>query len=117
MINHQYTQLFYAPYLKTLLQQLGADVIGCHTVPDCPPSDCQNTFVELVNGAVQSGVNMIVSCGAVSAGASDFVKGGLEHMGAEILDAVKNDPFDPNDKKHTLQGGGFVVAGHFEAPD
>lgn len=80
------------PYAVAMLEALGVDVVAGHTV-----SDDAAVFAKTVQQALQSGVEMIVSSGAVSAGAFDFVKETLLQAGAEILyHRIKIKPGKPN---------------------
>jgi len=69
-----------APYLRQMLPALGADSSFCGTVADDP-----EVFRQKLLGMIDSQADIIVTTGAVSAGVCDFVRAGLEAMGAEIL--------------------------------
>ncbi len=68
------------PYLKAMLPALGADTHSYGSIPDD-----ETSFARAVNKMRDDGMDLIVSTGAVSAGAHDFVRKALEDMGAEIL--------------------------------
>jgi molybdopterin molybdotransferase len=68
------------PYLKLALAALGAEV-ECHgSVPD----DAQ-AFRDRLSRMAESGADICLSTGAVSAGVHDFVPSALKDMGAELL--------------------------------
>ncbi len=68
------------PYGKAVLERLGAEVVAAETVPD----DAE-AFADTLQKLAGENLDLIVSSGAVSAGAFDFVRRVLEKNGAEIL--------------------------------
>lgn len=62
------------------LAHMGLD---CHEIPHLP--DDVDGFVALLEGWMEQGFDFIISSGAVSMGRFDFVRAGLEAIGAEIL--------------------------------
>lgn len=80
------------PYALTMLKALGCDVLSCDTVRDDLGTFCQN-----LEALTAENCNIIISSGAVSAGEFDFVKEGLEKIGAEIVfHKVQLKPGKPN---------------------
>lgn len=80
------------PYALSILNALGCDVLSCDTVQDDVGVFCKK-LESLMNGKC----DIIISSGAVSAGEFDFVKEGLERIGAEIIfHKVKLKPGKPN---------------------
>lgn len=67
-------------YAMPFLKQCGVDITVAETVRDDP-----DHFKEILNAAQQEKYDIVVSSGAVSAGAFDFVKPELEKAGAKIL--------------------------------
>ncbi len=68
------------PYLRAMLPVLGAEVVSYGTVRDDPAA-----YGGLLKRAVKDGCDIILSTGAVSAGAHDFVRTVLEAQDAKIL--------------------------------
>ncbi|PCI57256.1 MAG: molybdopterin molybdenumtransferase MoeA [Alphaproteobacteria bacterium] len=68
------------PYIKEALIAFGAEVISCGTV-----ADDLDVFQGKLKCIMKNDVDIVISTGAVSAGAFDFVKEALENIGAEIL--------------------------------
>lgn len=68
------------PYLRTVLPQMGADILHLGTVPD----DAEKFRAKVIE-AQEQGCNVILSTGAVSAGVHDFVPSVIKSMGAEIF--------------------------------
>ncbi|MCB1533008.1 MAG: molybdopterin molybdotransferase MoeA, partial [Alphaproteobacteria bacterium] len=80
------------PYALAMLEALGCDVLPCETVRD----DLEVFCKELKN-LMSEKCDIIISSGAVSAGEFDFVKEGLEKIGADIIfHKVKLKPGKPN---------------------
>jgi molybdopterin molybdotransferase len=80
------------PYMTSAIQAMGGELINHQTVKDDPDS-----FHEHLSYLLTQDVDIIVSTGAVSAGKFDFVRKGLEAIGAEILfHKVKMKPGKPN---------------------
>jgi len=80
------------PYGLAILKQMG---VVCHEVPKLP--DDVDGFVTLLKNVMDQGLDFVISSGAVSAGKFDFVREGLEKIGAEILfHKVKMKPGKPN---------------------
>ena len=68
------------PYLEARLIEAGAEVVRRATLPD----DVE-TFVAAVRDAIDAGVDLVVSTGAVSMGRYDFVPEALAMLGAEAV--------------------------------
>jgi molybdopterin molybdotransferase len=68
------------PYLVAALGAAGAQVLSCETV-----DDTATTYVQALQRAVDAGVDLIVSTGAVSMGRYDFVPDTLRQFNAELL--------------------------------
>lgn len=68
------------PYLRAALAEKGADIVPLGTVADDP-----DLYRKKLEYALDQGVDVIVSTGAVSAGAYDFVPAVLNEMGAQTL--------------------------------
>ena len=68
------------PYIKAALKVLGAEIVSCATV-----DDDLSVFQGKLEDLMKDDVDVVISTGAVSAGAFDFVKEALENIGAEIL--------------------------------
>jgi molybdopterin molybdotransferase len=80
------------PYALALLGSMGVDCVSVQTVADDPAQ-----FELVLKNLKTQDVDIIISSGAVSAGAFDFVRAALEKMGAEILfHKVKIKPGKPN---------------------
>ncbi|HPQ50150.1 MAG: molybdopterin molybdotransferase MoeA [Alphaproteobacteria bacterium] len=80
------------PYALAFLNDLGVECFESLTIQDEPED-----FKKHLSALVDQNPDMIISSGAVSAGAFDFVKSGLENLGAEILyHKVKIKPGKPN---------------------
>ncbi len=81
-----------AHYAAVALKQMGADSIENITI-----KDDQKFFEDKINDLMEKDIDIIISSGAVSAGEFDFVKSGLENIGADILfHKVKIKPGKPN---------------------
>ena len=68
------------PYLVAALQGLGAEVVSCVTVDDTVV-----TYEAALRHAVDAGVDLVVSTGAVSMGRYDFVPDSLRRFDAQYL--------------------------------
>lgn len=68
------------PYLRQMLPALGAETLFYGTVAD-EPGEFRKKLVQMVS----RNVDIIVTTGAVSAGAYDFIRTVLEESGAEVL--------------------------------
>ena len=68
------------PFLARRLALAGADVVVNRTIPDDPEA-----FAEAVRQCQATGVDLVVSTGAVSMGRYDFVPGVLHAMGASLV--------------------------------
>jgi molybdopterin molybdotransferase len=68
------------PYLVAELRRAGAEVVSCVTV-----DDTVHPYVAALERAVEAGVDMVVSTGAVSMGRHDFVPDTLRQVGARLL--------------------------------
>jgi molybdopterin molybdotransferase len=68
------------PYLCAALVQCGAQLISCETV-----DDTATTYAEALRRALDTGIDLVVSTGAVSMGRYDFVPDTLRGLGAEWL--------------------------------
>ncbi len=68
------------PYLQAALSALGSEVHSYKTI-----ADEEDLFAKVLDQAMDDGMDVVLTTGAVSAGAHDFVRGVLEGMGAEIL--------------------------------
>lgn len=80
------------PYALAILDALGCDVLPCETV-----RDDLDVFCKELENLMSEKCDIIISSGAVSAGEFDFVKEGLEKIGADILfHKVKLKPGKPN---------------------
>ncbi len=80
------------PYALAMLEALGCDVLPCETVRDDLNVFCKNLEILTAENC-----DVIISSGAVSAGEFDFVKEGLEKIGADIVfHKVKLKPGKPN---------------------
>ena len=80
------------PYGLSALEAMGVECVSAPTVPDD-----LDKFQLILNNLIKQEIDLIISSGAVSAGKFDFVRKGLEHVGAEILfHKVKIKPGKPN---------------------
>ncbi len=80
------------PYALAALESIGVDCVSVQTVADDPAQ-----FELALKNLKTQDVDIIISSGAVSAGAFDFVRAALEKIGAEILfHKVKIKPGKPN---------------------
>lgn len=80
------------PYALAMLEALGCDVLPCETV-----RDDLGVFCKELKNLMREKCDIIISSGAVSAGEFDFVKEGLEKIGADIIfHKVKLKPGKPN---------------------
>lgn len=80
------------PYAQAMLDALGCDVVSCDTM-----RDDLNVFCENVKYLMAKKCDILISSGAVSAGEFDFVREGLEKIGADIVfHQVKLKPGKPN---------------------
>lgn len=80
------------PYALAMLDALGCDVLPCETV-----RDDLDVFCKKLEALMAENCDIIISSGAVSAGEFDFVKEGLEKIGADIIfHKVKLKPGKPN---------------------
>lgn len=80
------------PYALAMLEALGCDVLPCETV-----RDDLDVFCKELENLMGEKCDIIISSGAVSAGEFDFVKEGLEKIGADIIfHKVKLKPGKPN---------------------
>lgn len=80
------------PYALAFLESLGCELKSCETVQDDPKD-----FSDKLSCIMKNDVDIAISSGAVSAGEFDFVKAGLEKIGAEILyHKIKLKPGKPN---------------------
>ena len=80
------------PYALAMLEALGCDVLPCETV-----RDDLDVFCKKLENLMSEKCDIIISSGAVSAGEFDFVKEGLEKIGADIIfHKVKLKPGKPN---------------------
>lgn len=68
------------PFLAAALEGAGVEVVGRETLGDDP-----KVFVRLLQAAVDDGLELVVSTGAVSMGRYDFVPRALEEVGARVL--------------------------------
>jgi molybdopterin molybdotransferase len=68
------------PYLTAALGRAGAEVVSCETV-----DDTVHPYLEALQRAVEAGVDLVISTGAVSMGRYDFVPAALRHFGAQVL--------------------------------
>ena len=68
------------PYTQAFLARAGAEVLLQPTIADDPAA-----FQQAVKKLMQDKVTLILSSGAVSAGSHDFIRSGLEALGATIL--------------------------------
>lgn len=68
------------PYLRAALGAQGTETLALGTVADAPA-----VFREKIEKALAAGCNLVISTGAVSAGAHDFVPAALKDMGAEVF--------------------------------
>jgi molybdopterin molybdotransferase len=81
-----------AAFALSFLKGCGVDVIQGKTIRDEP-----DVFLSTIRAAQEEGYSLIISSGAVSAGAYDFVKESLKVLGAEILyHKIKLKPGKPN---------------------
>lgn len=93
------------PYLRAMLPEFGAEVFACGTVADEP-----DVFQSKLDCISKNKADIIVSTGAVSAGAYDFIREGLEKRGAQILfHKVKIRPGKPVLFAKLPDGGPFYV--------
>lgn len=93
------------PYLSNMLPLFGADILYSGTVSDDPA-----VFRQKLEQAVNAKADLIVSTGAVSAGAYDFISKALEAAGAEILfHKVKIRPGKPVLFAKLPDGGPFYI--------
>jgi molybdopterin molybdotransferase len=67
------------PYLEAALRMAGAEVVSRATV-----DDTVDTFREALRRAIDTGVDIVVSTGAVSMGRYDFIPDTLRELGADI---------------------------------
>ncbi len=80
------------PYAVAMLRAMGANVLSLPTIKD----DIEIFKKQLVS-VIDQNKDIVISSGAVSAGNFDFVKSGLNAVGAEILyHKVKLKPGKPN---------------------
>ena len=80
------------PYALAALDSMGVDCVFAQTVADDPAQ-----FESVLKKIMAQDVGLVISSGAVSAGAFDFVRAALEKTGAEILfHKVKIKPGKPN---------------------
>ncbi|TNE32293.1 MAG: molybdopterin molybdenumtransferase MoeA [Alphaproteobacteria bacterium] len=80
------------PYGVAVLKTLGADCVVSSTIPDE-----EEAFIKTLEALMAQDLDLVISSGAVSAGEFDFVKAGLEKIGAEILfHKVRMKPGKPN---------------------
>lgn len=80
------------PYGLVTLAAMGVECIDAPSMPDDP-----KRFERFLENLADKDVNIIISSGAVSAGKFDFVRKGLEQVGAEILfHKVNIKPGKPN---------------------
>ncbi|MGH8159577.1 MAG: molybdopterin molybdotransferase MoeA [Rhodanobacter sp.] len=68
------------PYLAAALGEAGAQVHSCVTVDDTAV-----TYTDALQQALDAGVDLVISTGAVSMGRYDFVPDVLRGLGAELL--------------------------------
>jgi molybdopterin molybdotransferase len=68
------------PYLAAALGEAGAQVHSCVTVDDTAP-----TYADALARALDAGVDLVLSTGAVSMGRYDFVPEALRGLGTELL--------------------------------
>ena len=68
------------PYLAAALREAGAQVHSCVTVDDTAV-----TYADALAQALDAGVELVLSTGAVSMGRYDFVPEALHGLGAELL--------------------------------
>jgi molybdopterin molybdotransferase len=68
------------PYLAAALREAGAQVHSCVTVDDTAV-----TYADALAQALDAGVDLVLSTGAVSMGRYDFVPEALHGLGAELL--------------------------------
>ncbi len=78
----QYGQIYNStrPYLNGAIKAAGMELLSCDSVKD-DRDDLRKTLALMID----RGVDIILSTGAVSAGAHDFVPSVLEDMGAKIF--------------------------------
>ncbi len=69
-----------APYACAALDAMNVACKECTTIPDN-----QQAFEEKLKTLMIQDIDIVISSGAVSAGEFDFVKAGLENIGAKIL--------------------------------
>ncbi len=80
------------PYALAFLEEMGCECLESQTIRDEPA-----VFVRSLSTMLTQNPDFIISSGAVSAGEFDFVRNGLEAIGAEILyHKVKIKPGKPN---------------------
>jgi len=80
------------PYGLAALEAMGVDCVDAPSMPDNAKQ-----FEEFLENISQQNIDLIISSGAVSAGKFDFIRKGLENIGAEILfHKVKIKPGKPN---------------------
>lgn len=90
-------------YLKAILAAFGAEIVLAKTIPDDP-----EVFTEALNEASKNKADIVISTGAVSAGAHDFIHNALAAGGAEILfHQVKIRPGKPGLFARLPDGGLF----------
>lgn len=93
------------PYLRNALPAFGADAVSYGTVADDPKA-----FRFKLSEMIRDKVDVIVTTGAVSAGAYDFIRTELEKAGAEILfHKVKIRPGKPILFAKLPDGGPFFI--------
>lgn len=93
------------PYLRAALPAFGAEVMACGTV-----ADDVDVFKGELDNIIEKKADIIVSTGAVSAGAYDFIRKELEGRGAEILfHKVKIRPGKPVLFAKLPDGGPFYI--------
>lgn len=79
-------------YAESFLSACGADVTVQKTI-----ADDLESVTGFLNRVDAEGYDLVISSGAVSAGAFDFIKDGLAHIGAELLyHKIKLKPGKPN---------------------
>lgn len=80
------------PYGLVALEEMGVEPVAVPTMPDN-----LDHFEAFLKDIMLQDIDLIISSGAVSAGKYDFVRKGLEQVGAEILfHRVKIKPGKPN---------------------
>lgn len=90
-------------YLKAIFAAFGAEIVLAKTIPDDP-----EVFTEALNEASKNKADIVISTGAVSVGAHDFIHGALAAAGTEILfHQVKIRPGKPGLFAKLPEGGLF----------